>query len=58
MIIEVNVTLEQANEGSEREYKYSSTLSFTSALDWDGWSMPRTVAVPPGKTTGIHCMEG
>jgi len=58
MIIKVNVNLQQPNEGPEREQKYSSTLSLTSALDGDGWSMPRTVAVPPGKTAGIHCIEG
>jgi len=42
----VNVTLEQANEGPDVEYRHSSTLPLTSALDVGGWSTPR-----PGHTT-------
>jgi hypothetical protein len=29
------------HEGPEGEYRYSSTLSLTSALDGGGWSTPR-----------------
>jgi hypothetical protein len=29
---------------------YTSTLSLTSALDGGGWSTPRPVSLPPGKT--------
>ena len=32
---EVMFTLEQATKGLEREYRYTSTLSLTSALDCD-----------------------
>jgi hypothetical protein len=36
------------------EYRYSSTLSLTSALDVIGWSTPR-----PGRfTPGTHCIGG
>jgi hypothetical protein len=35
-----------AHEGPEGDYRYSFTLSVTSALDGDGWSTPR-----PGRFT-------
>ena len=38
------------HEGTEREYLYSSTFSFTSALDGDGWSMTRLSPLTPRKT--------
>jgi hypothetical protein len=28
------------HEGTERKYRHNSTLSLTSALDWDVWLMP------------------
>jgi len=34
------------HEGPQVEYRYSSTLSITSALDVGGWSTP-----PPGRFT-------
>ena len=38
----------EGHEGPEGEYRYSCTLSLTSALDGDGWS-----SLPPGPfTTG------
>jgi hypothetical protein len=37
------------HEGPEVEYRYSSTLSLTSALDGDGWSSPRLGRFTPGK---------
>jgi len=36
----------KAQRGS---YRYSSTLSLTLALDWGGWSTPRTGRFIPGK---------
>jgi hypothetical protein len=41
----VNYTGHQA----QREYKYSSALSLTSALDVGGWSTPGPVRFTPGK---------
>jgi hypothetical protein len=38
------------HEGPEREQRYSSSLSLTSALDADGWSSPRPGRFTPGKT--------
>jgi len=38
------------HKGTEREYKFSSALPLTSALDGGGWSTPPLAAVPPGKT--------
>jgi hypothetical protein len=37
------------HEGPEREWRYSSTLTLTSALDGDGWSTPRSGRFTPGK---------
>ena len=35
-------------DGSEGEWRYRSTLSLTSALDWDGWlSSPDRFPLPP-----------
>jgi hypothetical protein len=39
------------HEGPEGEYRYSSTLSLTSALDVGGWSTPRPGRFTPGKET-------
>jgi hypothetical protein len=39
------------HEGLEREWRYSSTLSLTSALDGGGWSTPRPGCFTPGKET-------
>jgi hypothetical protein len=36
------------HKGPEKELKYSSTLSLTSALDGDGWSAPRPGYFTPG----------
>jgi hypothetical protein len=36
------------HEGPEGEYRYSSTLSLTSALDRGGWSTPRPGRFTPG----------
>jgi hypothetical protein len=36
------------HEGSEGEYRYSSTLSLTSTLDGGGWSTPRPGRFTPG----------
>jgi hypothetical protein len=37
------------HERTEWEYRYSSTLFLTSALDGGGWSMPRPSRFTPGK---------
>ena len=37
------------HEDPERKYKYSSTLSLTSAPDGGGWSKPRFGRFTPGK---------
>jgi hypothetical protein len=39
------------HESPEGEYRYSSTLSLTSALDGGGWSTPRPGRFTPGKQT-------
>jgi hypothetical protein len=36
------------HEGPEGEYRYSYTLSLTSALDGGGWSAPRSGSFTPG----------
>jgi hypothetical protein len=35
--------------GVPASLSYSSTFSWTSALDWSGWSTPRYHSFPPGK---------
>ena len=39
------------NEGPETEYRYSFTLSLTSALGGRGWLTPRPDCFTPGKDT-------
>jgi hypothetical protein len=41
----------KAMEDAEREWKYSSTLSLTSALDGGGWLMPLPGRFTPRKET-------
>jgi hypothetical protein len=43
------------HEGPERECRYSSTHSLTSALDEGGWSMPRPGRFTPRKKPGTLC---
>ena len=45
-------------EGPQGEYRYSSTLSLTSALDGVGGKRQPQVALPPGKRAGTHCIGG
>jgi hypothetical protein len=52
--LKVKVSLEQAMKAQ----RYSSTLSFTLALDGGGWSTPRPVRFTPGKRHGTHCIGG
>jgi hypothetical protein len=40
------------------EYKYSSTVSLTSALDGGGWLTPRPGRFAPRKETGFPCVGG
>jgi len=43
------------HEGPEGEYKYSSTLSLTTALDGDGWLTSHSDRFIPGKTRYPLC---
>jgi hypothetical protein len=45
-------------EGPEGEYRYSSTLSLTLALDGVGGQRHAPAALPPGKRPGTHCIGG
>jgi hypothetical protein len=47
----------RGNEGPKGEYRYSSTLSSTSALDGVGGQRHAPAALPPGKRPGTHCPE-
>jgi len=56
VILEVNPRT--GHEGAEGEYRYSSTLSLTSALD-EGWVVnvtPRPLY--PRERPGTHCVGG
>jgi hypothetical protein len=47
------------HEGPEGEYRYSSTLSLTSALDGGlGGQLHAPTALPPAKTPSTHCIGG
>jgi len=45
------------HEGPEEEYRYSPTLSLTSALDGVG-DQRQAPAALPRKTPGTHCIGG
>jgi len=45
-------------EGPEGEWRYSYTLSLTSALDVVGDQRHAPVALPPGKRAGTQCTRG
>ena len=53
----VKVYPRRGHEGPEGKYRYSSTLSVTSALDGDGWST-RPGRLIPGKRPGIKSIGG
>ena len=46
------------HEDPEGEYRYSSTLSLTSALDGVGGQSHAPAALPPGKRVGTHFIGG
>ena len=46
------------HEGPEGEYRYSSTLSWTLALDGVGGQIHAPAALPPGRRPGTHCIGG
>jgi hypothetical protein len=46
------------HEGPEGEWKYSSTLSLTSALDGVGGQLHAPASLPPGKRPGTHFVGG
>jgi hypothetical protein len=48
------------HKGSEREWRYSSILSLTSALDGCGWLTPHPGRFPPAKVTQykLHVRPG
>jgi hypothetical protein len=45
-------------EGPDRELRYSSTFSLTSALDGVGDQRHVPTALPPRKKPGNHCTGG
>ena len=46
------------HEKPEVEYRYSSTLSLTSALDGVGWTKPRPCLFTPLERPDTHCIGG
>jgi hypothetical protein len=48
--VKVKFTLKTGHESPQVEYRYSSTLSLTSALDGVGGQRHDTAALAPGKT--------
>ena len=46
------------HEGPDREHRYSSTLSLTSALHGVRGQRQAPAALPPGKRPGTHCIGG
>jgi hypothetical protein len=46
------------HEGPEGEWRYSSTLSLTSAQDGVGGQHHAPAALPLGKRPGTHCIGG
>ena len=46
------------HEGTEGEYRYSSTLSLPSKLDGVSGQSHSPAALPPRKRTGTHCIGG
>jgi len=55
---EVKVHPRRGHEGLEREYRYSSSLSLTSALDGVGGQRHAPAALYPQETHGTHCIGG
>jgi len=49
--VKVKVQLRTCHEGPEKEYRCTSALVRTSALNDGGWSKPRTGHYTPGKET-------
>jgi hypothetical protein len=45
------------HEDPEGEYRYSTSLSLTSALDGVGGQRHAPAALPTGKRPGTHCTE-
>jgi hypothetical protein len=43
------------HEGTQWEYRYSSTLSLTSAVDRSEYSTPRSGSFTPGRRACTHC---
>jgi len=46
------------HESLDRKYRYSSTLSLTSALDGVGGQRRAPATLPLGKRPGTHCEQG
>jgi hypothetical protein len=55
--VKVKLNLEQAKRAQGLNYRYSSTLSLTSALDGMGGQRHTPPALPPRKRPGTHCRE-
>ena len=58
MLYEGKVHLITCHEGTNREQKYSSTLSLTLALNRVGGQCHAPAALPPGKRPGTQCTGG
>jgi hypothetical protein len=56
-VSKVNFSVEQATKAQREEWRCSSTLSFTSALDWVGCQRHSPAALPPGITRYLFCMR-
>ena len=50
--------LRTGHEGPQEEWKYSSSLSLTSALDGVSGQRHAPTALLPGKRPGTHCIGG
>jgi hypothetical protein len=57
--LKVKIHPRTGHEGPEGKWRYSSTLSLTSALDWGVCGQPNAPgALPPVKTLCTHCVGG
>ena len=52
-----NIHHSTGREGSEVEYRYSSTLSLTSTIDGGGWPTPRPGLLISRKETSVLILQ-
>ena len=48
----------RGHKDQDKEYRYTSTLSLTSALDGVGGKRQALATLHPGKDPGTHCLGG